>query len=144
MFKLFKKTINILPSKKEQNKFMETWKWYNHYVKPLETSLENDPEFVLSEVKKVGESKKKPVMYILGHGGFFTPDNDTDILAAEPDERPDPGKLNLSRQGFGLKFMQVMALHGFDQGISWPPTSIDAMHFELVDGVVVCEVILVE
>lgn len=114
-----------------QKEFMGKWKWYNHYLKALAKALKEDPDFVF----KGQSSVKNPAVMQLLEKGFFTPDNDAELLAMAPDERPDPAKLNANKHGFNLRFMQVMALYGFDQGISWSPTSLDAMHLELIEGV---------
>jgi hypothetical protein len=68
---------------------------------------------------------KDPAVIQLLEKGFFTPDP----------ERREGDKPNPNKQGFNMLFMKVMAMHGFDQGISWRPGSVDPMHFELVEGV---------
>lgn len=121
-----------LPTPPDLNReFMPKWTWYNQYLKPLDEALRSDPDFVFEGQSSV---RNPSVMQLLGRG-FFTPDEDAELLAMSPEERPDPESLNPSRHGFNLRFMQVMALFGFDQGISWNPTSLDPMHFELVEGV---------
>jgi hypothetical protein len=114
-----------------QKEFMGKWKWYNQYLKALDKALREDPDFIFKGQSTV----KNPSVMQLLEKGFFTPDNDADLLAMEPEDRPDPAKLNANKHGFNLRFMQVMALYGFDQGISWSPTSLDAMHLELIEGV---------
>lgn len=130
-----KKVERKLPGRKDRTKFEELWQWYHDYVKPLDDGLVNDAEWVLGEIKTVGRTKKKPVMYIIANGGFFTPDDDEALMQTPSADRPDMSDLSKNKHGFNLRFMQLMALHGFDQGINWSPTSIDAMHFELVEGV---------
>jgi hypothetical protein len=87
----------------------------------LEKSLAGDAHFLFK-----GESNvRNPSVLQLVEKGFFT-----------PDAEPAPGeKFNPNKHGFNLAFMKMMAEHGFDQGISWSPGSVDPMHFELVSGV---------
>jgi hypothetical protein len=89
----------------------------------LEARLKNDIEFVLGG--KEEKVVRNPSLLQLMERGFFTPD-------AEPKEGE---KFNANKHGFNLKFMMMMAKYGFDQGIAWSENSLDAMHFELVEGV---------
>ncbi len=85
----------------------------------LETSLQTDLKFVFAK------DVRNPGITQLLETGFF-----------KPDEEPAEGqKFNPNKHGFNLAFMKLMAEHGFDQGISWGASSVDSMHFELVEGV---------
>lgn len=104
--------------------FEPIWKKYSN-LRELGKALSENPDFVFE-----GESSvKNPAVMQLLDKGFFTPDEEPESMDGKST------KANPNQHGFNLKFMQTMAMFGFDQGISWSPTSLDAMHFELVEGV---------
>jgi len=99
-------------------------------LEPLHRALSGDFRFIFT-----GESEvRNPSLMQLITVGFFNPDADEELLSQEIDERPEPSVAGSSQHGFSLRFMQLMAIHGFDQGSSWP-TAYDPMHFEFVAGV---------
>ncbi len=107
-----KRVRNLLPKKADYD-----------VLKSLEDALTTDLDFVFGTKKEL--EVKNPAVTQLIKKGFFTPDPEKD-----PSAKRDPNKY-----GFNLAFMKVMARHGFDQGITWSPGSVDPMHFDFVEGV---------
>jgi hypothetical protein len=86
--------VSNLPNIKKE--FKPKWNWYNTYLKALKVSLTQDPEFVFKGQSNV----KNPAIMQLVTKGFFTPDDDIEILGQEQAARPDPAKLDSNRHGF--------------------------------------------
>lgn len=118
------KNVNLQGIRNLKREFQPIWEKYTN-LNELSKALRENPAFVFEGETNV----KNPAVMQLLTQGFFTPDEEA--TTAEPTDV----NANASRHGFNLKFMQAMALFGFDQGISWSPTNLDAMHFELVEGV---------
>lgn len=96
-------------------------------LESLKKSLTTGLDFVFGTKKQA--EVKNPSVAQLSQKGFFTPDPEK-----APGGKPDP-KHDSAKYGFNLAFMKMMARHGFDQGITWTPGSVDPMHFDFVEGV---------
>ncbi len=111
-----KQNRNLLPKKADYDALAS-----------LKSALTTDLDFVFGTKKEL--EVKDPSVTQLVQKGFFTPDPERDA-STKRDPRHDKDKY-----GFNLAFMKLMAQHGFDQGITWSPGSVDPMHFDFVEGV---------
>lgn len=129
-------------------------------LKGIRSRLLNDETFVFGKefgMKKDTKTKQlkpnktlevaDPSIWQMTQAGFFTPDAEPEARSSMSTEKwleyiKQPGGQKTdqkqkarqpdNREGFNQNFMRLMALHGFDQGVSWHGSQ-DSMHFELIE-----------
>ncbi len=114
-------------------------------LKEIRNRLLNDETFIFGSSSKLEVAD--PSVWQMVKVGFFSPDQEPTGRSSMSKEKwleymkqpnaEQTGQKKEARQpdrheGFNQNFMRLMALYGFDQGVSWHSAQ-DSMHFELIE-----------